>query len=182
MPSHLVAAGIPLLCIIPSTLVKPLILACNGKVGLPRTAPISQIQSGLWKQVAWVMDLSGWGGRHNDDSWKSDDKPVQRTHFYPIRDSLLIAVWTQSGKLPIIATLTFHHKPTRNSVFTSPNSICLICVFVPPLYFLSIFIHTLLSLSHDRTLTPLLFTFLISLLFFLTPYLHSPFCCCGTLS
>ena len=88
--------------------------------------------------------------------------------FYPIWDSLLIAVWTQSGRLPIITTLTFHHEPTQNSIFTSPNSIHLICIFVPPLYFLSIFIHALLSLSHDRTLTPSLFAFLVSLLFFLT--------------
>ena len=102
--------------------------------------------------------------------------------FYPIQDSLLIAVWTQSGRLPIIATPTFHHKPTWNSVFTGPNSIRFICEFVPPLYFLSIFIHALLSLSHDRTLTPSLFAFLVSLLFFLTPYLRSPFCCCRTLS
>ena len=102
--------------------------------------------------------------------------------FYPIWDSLLIVVWTQSGRLSITATLTFHHQPTRNSIFTGPNSIHLICIFVPPLCFLSIFIHALSSLSHDRTLTPSLFAFLISLLFFLTPYLRSPFCCCGTLS
>ena len=72
---------IPLLCIVPSALVKPLVLVRNGKVSLPRTAPISQIQSGLWKQVAQVMDLSGRGRRHDDDSWKSDDKPVQRVHL-----------------------------------------------------------------------------------------------------
>ena len=81
MPSHLVTAGIPLLYIIPGTLVKLLVLACNGKVGLPRTALISQIRSSLWKQVAWVMDLSGRGGRHDDDSWKSDDKLVQCAHL-----------------------------------------------------------------------------------------------------
>ena len=84
--------------------------------------------------------------------------------FYPIWDSLLIVVWTWSGRLSITITLTFHHQPTRNSVFTGPNSICLICIFVPPLYFLSIFIHALSSLSHGRTLTPSLFAFLISLL------------------
>ena len=85
MPSHLIAAGIPLLYIVLSMLVKPLILARNGKVGLPRMASISQVQSGLWKQVAQVMDLGGWGGRHDDDSWNSDDKPVQCAHLlsYP---------------------------------------------------------------------------------------------------
>ena len=102
--------------------------------------------------------------------------------FYPIQDSLLIAVWTRSGRLSIIATPTFHHQPTRNSVASGPNSIHLICIFVPPLYFLSIFIHALSSLSHGRTLISSLFAFLISLLFFLTPCLRSPFCCCGTLS
>ena len=81
MPSHLVTAGIPLLYIVPGMLVKSLILAHNGKVTLPRMASISQIQSGLWEQVARVMDLSGQGGRHDDDSWKSDDKPVQHTHL-----------------------------------------------------------------------------------------------------
>ena len=62
MPSHLVMTGIPLLYIIPGTLVKTLILMSNGEVDLSRTASIGQVQSGLWKQVAWVMDLSGQGG------------------------------------------------------------------------------------------------------------------------
>ena len=85
MLSHLVTAGIPLLYIIPSMLVKTLILTSNGEVGLSRTALVGQVRSGLWKQVAWVTDLSGRGGRHDDDSWKSDDKPVQHAHLlsYP---------------------------------------------------------------------------------------------------
>ena len=81
MPSHLVTAKIPLLNIVLSMLVKLLILTSNGEVDLSRTASISQVQSGLWKQVAWVTDLRRWGGQHDDDSWKSDDKPVQRTHL-----------------------------------------------------------------------------------------------------
>jgi hypothetical protein len=31
--------------------------------------------------------------------------------FYPIKDSLLIAVWTQPGTSPIIATPTPYHAP-----------------------------------------------------------------------
>ena len=68
MPSHLVTAGIPLLYIIPGMLVKTLILMSNGEVSPSRTALIGQVRSGLWKQVAWVPDLSGRGGRHDDDS------------------------------------------------------------------------------------------------------------------
>ena len=85
MPSHLVTAGIPFLYVILGTLVKMFILTSDGEVDLPRTALISQVRSGLRKQVAWVVDLSGRGGRHGDDSWKSDDKPVRRAHLlsYP---------------------------------------------------------------------------------------------------
>ena len=81
MSSHLVMAGIPLLYVIPGTLMKTFILMSNGEVDLPRMASISQVQSSLRKQVAWVVDLSGRGGRHSDDSWKSDDKPVRRAHL-----------------------------------------------------------------------------------------------------
>ena len=81
MPSHLVTAGIPFLYVIPGTLVKTFILASNGEVDLPRMALISQVRSGLRKQVAWVADLNGWGGQHGDDSWKSNGKPVQHTHL-----------------------------------------------------------------------------------------------------
>ena len=74
-------AGIPLLYVIPGTLVKTFILTSDGKVNLSRTASISQVQSSLRKQVAWVADLSGRGGRHGNDSWKSDDKPVRCAHL-----------------------------------------------------------------------------------------------------
>ena len=58
MPSHLVTAGIPFLHVISGTLVKTLILMSNGEVNLPRTAPISQVQSGLRKQVLGMPPLA----------------------------------------------------------------------------------------------------------------------------